>query len=587
MNRLKVPRIYHLPWSKKLSTDDKYIQNNNMFLNKHVVILVKYDGECLLSSTKILMGDGTHSSIGQIVKNNRIGEYVLGVDLNNQIVRTKITNVFYHGTTEEWLSVNVKGNKSKYQSIKCTKDHKFYTDKGYIEAQKLTQHDHVYIEESYISLTDLQKQVILGKLLGDGSLHYAKSNVNVDKASMQFSHKTEHREYLEYTNYLLGNISSNNTNTYTSGFGSNMLKAYTATLYDIYDTFSCLKYSSKKEFSKEILQLASPITLALWYMDDGTLISNNKQRDRCNISTCGFNYNTCNNLVNMLLRFGIKSSIKIYKGYNYIFINADNTELFFDLISSYIPPCMQYKLSSKYKNKFDINNLPFDVNLKGEQKRRLRRVNIYSIEPYLHNTLRGKYDIETETHNFFADGVLVHNSTSLYSDGTFHARSLDSKSHPSRDWLHQWWSSRVYTDEYKELLVKYPNLRLVGENMYAVHTIEYNNLPDLFILHSAWNGLTCLSWADTEDIARRLNIEYAAVLYRGLYVESILHLYDDLECYDEDIIEGYIVRCGASYDYMDSNNNIAKYVSSNFIIDPNKGHWFTETIRRNRLKQYE
>ena len=176
-------------------------------------------------------------------------------------------------------------------------------------------------------------------------------------------------------------------------------------------------------------------------------------------------------------------------------------------------------------------------------------------------------------------------STSLYSDGTFHARSLYSKSNPSRDWLHNWWSNIVFTDEYKQLLIKYPDLRLVGENMYAVHTIKYNNLPDFFILHSAWNELTCLSWDETEAISILLNMSTAAVLYRGLYVESIAKLYNSLELYNHDPIEGYIIRNSQSYNYLDSDNNIAKFVSSNFKIDDTKKHWTSQTITRNNIKQ--
>jgi len=173
-------------------------------------------------------------------------------------------------------------------------------------------------------------------------------------------------------------------------------------------------------------------------------------------------------------------------------------------------------------------------------------------------------------------------STSLYSDGTFHARSLDSRKHESRDWLYDWWSSRIYTTAYEDILNIYPQLRLVGENMYATHTIEYNNLKDLFILHSAWDGYKCLDWATTEHICRQLDIVYADVMYRGTYVESICRLYDDIDLYDNDQFEGYIVRSFTSYMYLDSNNNIAKFVSKNFKIDDTRDHWSREAIRRNK-----
>lgn len=41
----KYPRTYHLPWSQTLTVDDKRLANTNHFLNKHVTISKKMDGE--------------------------------------------------------------------------------------------------------------------------------------------------------------------------------------------------------------------------------------------------------------------------------------------------------------------------------------------------------------------------------------------------------------------------------------------------------------------------------------------------------------------------------------------------------------
>jgi len=172
-------------------------------------------------------------------------------------------------------------------------------------------------------------------------------------------------------------------------------------------------------------------------------------------------------------------------------------------------------------------------------------------------------------------------STSLYNDGTFHARSLDSKKHESRDWLHQWWQSKVYSDEYIELSKTYNNLRLVGENMYATHTIKYNNLDSLFLLHSAWNGKTCLSWEHTAYIAAALNVSIVPCVYFGIYSEQLIQQFNTLELFNDDTVEGYIIRSSGTYDYMESDLNIAKFVSNRFKIDVNKPHWYYNSIQRN------
>lgn len=174
-------------------------------------------------------------------------------------------------------------------------------------------------------------------------------------------------------------------------------------------------------------------------------------------------------------------------------------------------------------------------------------------------------------------------SISLYNDGTFHSRSIQSsRQYKSNDYLHSWWANKLYTDNYVILHNKWPNLRLVGENMYTTHTIQYNNLEDVFLLHSAWNGTTCLSWNDTLTICTLLNITPVPVLYKGIYKEDIVKSYNTLDRYRDDIVEGYIVRNSDEYLYNDSNFNIAKFVSSRFVIKNDK-HWALNGLRRNNV----
>ena len=175
-------------------------------------------------------------------------------------------------------------------------------------------------------------------------------------------------------------------------------------------------------------------------------------------------------------------------------------------------------------------------------------------------------------------------SISLYNDGTFHSRSIQSsRQHECSNYLHSWWANKLYTDNYVILHNKWPNLRLVGENMYTTHTIQYNNLEDVFLLHSAWNGTTCLSWDDTLTICTLLNITPVPVLYKGIYKEDIVKGYNTLDRYRDDIVEGYVVRNNNEYQYNDSNFNIAKFVSSRFVIKSDK-HWALNGLRRNNVR---
>ncbi len=79
-------------------------------------------------------------------------------------------------------------------------------------------------------------------------------------------------------------------------------------------------------------------------------------------------------------------------------------------------------------------------------------------------------------------------NTSLYRDG-MHARSIDSRHHPSRDWVKGLQARIGY---------EIPDgWRLCGENMYARHSVAYDDLESFFYLFSVWNGRDeCLAqWA--------------------------------------------------------------------------------------------
>src|SRR5690606_12627117 len=80
------------------------------------------------------------------------------------------------------------------------------------------------------------------------------------------------------------------------------------------------------------------------------------------------------------------------------------------------------------------------------------------------------------------------NST-LYCD-VMHARSVDSQHHPSRSLVKQL-HSRI-----RHQIPQ--NWRICGENLYARHTIGYENLEGYFYLFSLWNDQNiCLSWDKT------------------------------------------------------------------------------------------
>lgn len=164
--------------------------------------------------------------------------------------------------------------------------------------------------------------------------------------------------------------------------------------------------------------------------------------------------------------------------------------------------------------------------------------------------------------------------TSIYPTKT-HARSLDSRHHPSRGWVKNLWGQIGYQIP--------EGWRICGENMFAFHTIPYENLETYFYVYSIWDGNRCLNWDETLEWCNLLGLTTVPIIYDGIYdEEKIKKLYQAK--FEGNDMEGYVVRLADEYFYNDFHKSIAKYVSSNFVIEDDD-HWMERKVIPNKLKK--
>jgi hypothetical protein len=163
------------------------------------------------------------------------------------------------------------------------------------------------------------------------------------------------------------------------------------------------------------------------------------------------------------------------------------------------------------------------------------------------------------------------NST-LYRNYT-HARSVDGRSHPSRDWLKQFWSG---------LSADIPEgWRLCGENLFAKHSIRYTALPTYFMGFSLWNERNvCLPWDETLEWFELMGVTPVPVLYDGVFDEKVIcALWNEREREER---EGYVVRVAAPIAYGEFRRKVAKFVRKGHVQTVK--HWmYGQRIERNEL----
>jgi hypothetical protein len=174
--------------------------------------------------------------------------------------------------------------------------------------------------------------------------------------------------------------------------------------------------------------------------------------------------------------------------------------------------------------------------------------------------------------NFIGKNVVItekmdgENST-LYPDGSSHARSIDSRNHESRNWLKKFWSERSFLSD--------DNNRVCGENLFAKHSIHYKELSSYFYGFSVWNNDMCLSWLDTIKYFKKLNIVPVKEIYSGIFDP-------DMRIKLSYNMEGYVIRLMDSFNINDFQYSVAKFVRKNHVTTDQ--HWMNSKIIKNELK---
>jgi hypothetical protein len=163
-------------------------------------------------------------------------------------------------------------------------------------------------------------------------------------------------------------------------------------------------------------------------------------------------------------------------------------------------------------------------------------------------------------------------NTSMYRDH-IHTRSIDSRNHPSRNWVKSFWSgiSGDIPDGW----------RICGENLYAKHSIGYTDLSTYFMGFSIWDDRNmCLEWDRTMEWFELFGITPVPVLYDGIYDEKVIKaLWKDSQW---EVMEGYVVRLAASFHYTEFRHKVGKFVRAKHV--QTSKHWmYGRPIERNLL----
>lgn len=185
------------------------------------------------------------------------------------------------------------------------------------------------------SLTQYQKSIIIGLILGDGYLRRIQGRKH---AFLEVNHAISQKEYVDWKFNSLTGITNSSP---VSRKGKEKRIAYRFyTKQHPYLTKLWYKfYSEKYKVIPNNLKLNS-LTLAVWYMDDGSKCG----RTDVYLNTQQFKLKDQLNLIKSLEGLGLKSKLNKDKEYYRIRLLKESLFKFKHLISPYILSSMKYKI---------------------------------------------------------------------------------------------------------------------------------------------------------------------------------------------------------------------------------------------------
>jgi recombination protein RecA len=372
---------------------------------------------CMAYGTQVTLADGTQEKIGKIV-NQRLDVEVLSYDPDSgEIVPRRIVNWFDNGRAERFLQFTVaKSGGNGRAQFAATENHLIQTPGGYRPAGELLPGDRVITAEPKL-LSDQQIQVILGSLMGDGNL---SPNLRGRTGTrFRMGHGAKQAAYLDWKVSMLGNIGcSRRTNAKGAVFADFTPLPELAELHDV-----VYFGDGKKHLSWEYLKALTPLALAVWYADDGSFTVRSKgvqertQGGSGRITICveAMSPGSRDRLTEYLrdthgldvklVRSGARQMAVL------VFTTAASAK-FQKLVAPYIHPSMEYKLLPAFRGKFAVE----PVFAAPEMRPQPARVLDIHVKPPTRSMSR--FDIEVDGgHNYFVDGVMVHNSPETTTGG--------------------------------------------------------------------------------------------------------------------------------------------------------------------------
>jgi intein/homing endonuclease len=432
--------------------------------------------ECFHPDARVRCADGSLKRISEIVV-NKLDVLVDSFNFETGKIEQKPVIGWFKNSVRQCYKVTTDGGTSY-----PTGSHKYITPYGEKTVDELCVGSKVLFSD--FGFSDVQVGALAGSLLGDGSIDCGSSRKERSELSqsckrryrVRWNHSTKQEEYAHFKHILFG---GNCVVVENKGFGDKLVSVRTRSLLSE-TVYRKICPDGKKRVSQEWLDLVNDLGLALWFLDDGSVVDsspsdrwmenisivknissedalllsrrslskkyvitehvareakkyymgkgslfetwsrNTTKKQYVRFHTEGFCCEEVELLSGWLLsRWGISSSVLTSNGYFYISLTQDGTKKLFSIISKYVPESMRYKLGSCSCEEYslDVGSEDFVI------KKRMYEGSVFLKEKY--KIPCTTYNIEvSDNHNYFVGNTLVSNCHSVKNHASKRTRNI-------------------------------------------------------------------------------------------------------------------------------------------------------------------
>ena len=181
------------------------------------------------------------------------------------------------------------------------------------------------------SLSETQRSIVIGTLLGDGAMR-CKAN-----ALLEINHSVRQYTYVDWKFRNLAELVSTPPRQ-RNGNGGRIAYRFVTRSLPAFTPYYRLFYKLGRKVVPEVE--LTPLTLAVWLMDDGS-----KSRRALYLNTQQFDLGSQQCLLWLLAsQWDIRGSLNRDKSYHRIRLSVAGTARFVELVAPYVLPEFRYKL---------------------------------------------------------------------------------------------------------------------------------------------------------------------------------------------------------------------------------------------------